>query len=246
MAQVDETDLAHIKLGQSVAITVDAFADQPFTGRVEQIAFESRTVNSVIVYDIQIGIPHIPGFLRSGMSTDVRFKAGERHGVVLVPLRFLHGGEGAAGRVKPGPDTVLVAAPAGQPAAASGNAFLQWFDRLLSPEAAAEPQPRVEARPVVLGINDGKFAEVISGLSAGEAVFAPRPAAGAEADSSGDAAPAAPANPFLPAMREGHPATEVPAAEAVGSGSAPDGSSADADRGAPETSEQGGGAGAQP
>ena len=41
-ANVDETDLRYLYLGQDVKIFLDAYPDQSFTGLVEHIAYESQ------------------------------------------------------------------------------------------------------------------------------------------------------------------------------------------------------------
>ena len=103
MAQIDETDLAKVKLGQEVTLALDAYANQPFPGKVQQIAFDARTVNNVTVYDVQISPGQLPDFMRSGMTASVKFKIDERRGVLLLPEAAVHrDGESAS---------VLIASP---------------------------------------------------------------------------------------------------------------------------------------
>ncbi|MFH1684297.1 MAG: efflux RND transporter periplasmic adaptor subunit [Candidatus Margulisiibacteriota bacterium] len=45
-AQVDETDIGTIKLGQKVNIELDAYPGKPIAGKVEHIAFESKTIST--------------------------------------------------------------------------------------------------------------------------------------------------------------------------------------------------------
>ncbi|MDD4178740.1 MAG: HlyD family efflux transporter periplasmic adaptor subunit [Candidatus Margulisbacteria bacterium] len=84
--QVDETDIGRIKVGQQAMIVLDAFADQPIPGRVEQIAYESETINNVTVYKVNILPNNVPSFFRSGMSATVNFTMDERKNVLELPL----------------------------------------------------------------------------------------------------------------------------------------------------------------
>ena len=85
-AQVDETDLSRIKLGQSVKIVLDSYPDQKIDGKVEHIAYESKMTNNVNIYDVDIQPISIPSFFRSGMSATVSFIQEERVDALLLPL----------------------------------------------------------------------------------------------------------------------------------------------------------------
>jgi macrolide-specific efflux system membrane fusion protein len=84
-AQVDETDLAQIRLRQSASIVLDAYPDQPFTGKVDQIAYDAKTVNNVTTYDVEVLPTRTPAFMRSGMTANVSFVLASHHDVLLVP-----------------------------------------------------------------------------------------------------------------------------------------------------------------
>lgn len=84
-AQVDETDLAQIRLGQPASIVLDAYPDRPFNGKVDQIAYDAKTVNNVTTYDVEVLPTRTPAFMRSGMTANVSFVQASRHDVLLVP-----------------------------------------------------------------------------------------------------------------------------------------------------------------
>lgn len=84
-AQVDETDMAKVKLNQRVAVSLDAYPAEKIVGHVHQIAFDARTVNNVTVYDVQILPDKVPDFMRSGMTASVQFTLDERKDVTLIP-----------------------------------------------------------------------------------------------------------------------------------------------------------------
>lgn len=106
-AQVDETDIAQVKLGQRATVVIDAYPEQPFGAAVAQIAYDAKTVQNVTIYEIDVLPREIPPFLRSGMTASVTFHVASRPGVLLVP--------GAAVRQRDGRAYVLV--PADKPGA---------------------------------------------------------------------------------------------------------------------------------
>lgn len=85
VAQVDETDLAQIRLRQPASIVLDAYPDQPFTGTVNEIAYDAKTVNNVTTYSVNVLPDKTPVFMRSGMTANVSFVTASRRGVLLLP-----------------------------------------------------------------------------------------------------------------------------------------------------------------
>ncbi len=84
-AQIDETDIAGIAIGQRAEITLDAYPDQAMSGEVDHIAYEAKTVNNVTMYMVDV-LPHaIPEFLRSGMTANVMVIMAEKNDVLLLP-----------------------------------------------------------------------------------------------------------------------------------------------------------------
>jgi macrolide-specific efflux system membrane fusion protein len=85
-AQVDETDIGKIKLGQETNITLDAYPNKIISGKVDHIYYESKTVNNVTIYDVDILPDSVPDFFRSGMSANIDIVEDEKDNVVLLPL----------------------------------------------------------------------------------------------------------------------------------------------------------------
>jgi macrolide-specific efflux system membrane fusion protein len=85
-AQVDETDLGRIKLGQRVQIVLDAYPGEKISGSVEHIAYESKIVSNVVIYGIDVLPSEVPAFFRAGMSATVNFLLSERRDVLILPL----------------------------------------------------------------------------------------------------------------------------------------------------------------
>lgn len=88
-AQVDETDIAQIKLKQEAKIVLDAYPGQPISARVGQIAFEAKTVSNVTTYEVGIIPSKTPEFMRSGMTVNVTFLVEAKDDVISIPNEAL-------------------------------------------------------------------------------------------------------------------------------------------------------------
>lgn len=86
-AQIDETDIGRIHLGQKVGIVLDAYPKEKIDGEVEHIAYESKVVSNVTVYEVDVIPSVVPAFFRAGMSATVNFSQAEREGVLQVPVK---------------------------------------------------------------------------------------------------------------------------------------------------------------
>lgn len=85
-AQVDETDIGAVKIGLSSVISLDAYPQVKIEGRVEHISYESKTINNVTTYEVDILPEEVPEFFRSGMSTDVVIIEKSKENVLLIPI----------------------------------------------------------------------------------------------------------------------------------------------------------------
>lgn len=88
-AQVDETDIGQIKLRQQAKIVLDAYPNQAFTGQVDQIGYDAKTVNNVTTYEVDVLPQQAPDFMRSGMTANVSFVLASRRDVVWVPTEAI-------------------------------------------------------------------------------------------------------------------------------------------------------------
>lgn len=84
-AQVDETDIGRIKLGQNAVVILDAYPDTQIKSKVDHIYYESKTVNNVTVYEVDLLPENIPEFFRSGMNATINFIESSKEDALLVP-----------------------------------------------------------------------------------------------------------------------------------------------------------------
>lgn len=89
-AQVDETDIGKIKLGQSTVITLDAYPQTKIKASAEHIYYESKTVNNVTIYEVDLIPEEVPPFFRSGMNASVDFIVQSKENILLIPLEAVH------------------------------------------------------------------------------------------------------------------------------------------------------------
>ena len=85
-AQVDETDIGKIKLGQEVNLSLDAYPQIKITGKVNHIYYESLIVNNVTIYQVDILPDKVPDVFRSGMSATVNIVEEAKDDVLTLPL----------------------------------------------------------------------------------------------------------------------------------------------------------------
>ncbi|MDD5096952.1 MAG: HlyD family efflux transporter periplasmic adaptor subunit [Candidatus Omnitrophica bacterium] len=89
-AQVDETDIGKIKLGQKAVIILDAYPDDRINAVVEHIYYESKTVNNVTIYEVDLIPESIPEFFRSGMNTTIDFIENSKKDILLLPVEAVY------------------------------------------------------------------------------------------------------------------------------------------------------------
>jgi membrane fusion protein, macrolide-specific efflux system len=88
-AQVDETDMAFIKLKQDAEIILDAYSSSNIEAIVDQIAFEAKTINNVTTYVVDVLPKETPDFMRAGMTANVTFYIETKSDVIVVPSEFI-------------------------------------------------------------------------------------------------------------------------------------------------------------
>jgi HlyD family secretion protein len=141
-AEIDEIDVANVKIGQKVVIKLDSAPDTQYDGKVNSIAIApiANPQNSgVVVYEVKIGFVNPPPpEVKLGMSATVDIIFTERNDVLLVPSRAL------------------------------------ITDNQGKTAVAVMVNKKIETRQVQIGISDGIYTEIISGLNANDTVVVTR------------------------------------------------------------------------
>ncbi len=88
---VDETDVGKISIGQEATFTVDAYAEDKFSGTVSQIRLAPQSIQNVVNYIIIIDVQNDQLKLMPGMTASVKILVANATDVLRVPnmaLRF--------------------------------------------------------------------------------------------------------------------------------------------------------------
>ena len=181
---VDETDVVRIKLGDSAMVSIDAFPDTSFTGRVTRIANSSVagaaastsglvTAAQAVDFEVRVTLDHPPKGLRPDLSATARIITDTRKQVLSVPIIALTVRE-------PSGDTATV-----KPA--SGTAVAQNAPRFQVSQDTSQAHRSKEVEgvfvvdttthvahftPVKVGIAGDQYFELLTGLKGGETIVA--------------------------------------------------------------------------
>ena len=89
VADVDEADIADVKVGERVSFTVDAYPTETFSGTVKQVRQEATTTNNVVTYEVVISAPNADMKLKPGLTANVTIFTSELDGVLSIPSKAL-------------------------------------------------------------------------------------------------------------------------------------------------------------
>lgn len=197
-AEISEADVGGVAEGQEVVFTVDAYPDSEFTGTVSQVRYEPVTSQNVVNYIAIVDVVNADLKLRPGMTANASVVTAKRTGALRVPnaaLRF-RPAEGepvadAAPSAPPRPPSAPGAPSSAPPAPPAGATPKTVY--VLDPATGS-----LRRTPILAGITDGTWTEVLAGLSEGDPVVtgcADAASAAATAPRSGGGSPFMPGPP---------------------------------------------------
>jgi HlyD family secretion protein len=179
---VDETDVVRIKLGDSAQVSIDAFPDTTFTGRVTRIANSSvtgasastsglQTAAQAVDFEVRVTLDHPPANLRPDLSATARVITDTRHQVLSVPIIALTVREPVA-------DTATVKPASGTASAATPPRYAATRDTSQSHRAKEVEGVFVvdtvthiaHFTQVKVGIPGDQYFELLTGLKGGETI----------------------------------------------------------------------------
>ncbi|MEJ2744425.1 MAG: efflux RND transporter periplasmic adaptor subunit [bacterium] len=104
-AQVDETDVGRVRVGQRAVVSLDAYPDVKAPSKVDHISYESKIVNNVTIYEVDVLPERVPDVFRSGMSAVVEIIEASKEDVLCLPLEAVKKtGKGGEVLLVQGPD----------------------------------------------------------------------------------------------------------------------------------------------
>jgi len=84
-ALVNETDIGQIVAGQEATVTVDAFPDHPFRGKVEKVEPQAVVQQNVTMFPVLISLSNEEGLLKPGMNGEASVLVDRRTAVLAIP-----------------------------------------------------------------------------------------------------------------------------------------------------------------
>jgi HlyD family secretion protein len=176
--EVDETDVPHVDVGQQASISIDAFPDRTFPGRVTEVGNSpiattgstqttGRATNFKVVVQIEGEVPDV----RPGFTCTATITTATREDALGVPIQamtvreLIVDEEGHPVPQPPARNGAASARPAAPAALAPGQTRTE-FEGVF-----AMRQGRAVFVPVSTGIAGEKYFEVLTGLQEGDEVI---------------------------------------------------------------------------
>jgi len=220
-ADINESDIGIVRVGQRVEFDVDAYPGEKFGGTVEQIRLSPVTTSTVVTYTVIINAPNPDQKLLPGMTANIIIYAEEHLDVLTLPYKaikfkpdaeylakmaeaFMAGKEPGKMNAGAGSGSFQGAGSGSFPGAGSASfqgAGSGSFTGAGSGAGFEMPtmvwirtDDGIRPVPVKLGSNDGINAEVVSGLAEGDEVVVKMTVATAKVKKEKQVA----SNPFMP------------------------------------------------
>lgn len=169
MVKVDETDVVRLALNDSVSVTIDAFPDTQFVGRVTKIsnsaavlAAGSQGSDRAVDFDVEVTLTNPPADVRPDLSMTARIITDVRKQALAIPIIALTAreapGAGDSAQAKPLNTAPGDTAGVKKPKAREGVFVVENGVAIF--------------RPVKVGIAGDEYFEVLSGVKKGETIVA--------------------------------------------------------------------------
>ncbi len=158
---LNEVDIAKVSVGQPVRITLDAYPQKIFSGKVSFVAPSAELVEKIKVFKVEVVLDELAESFRTGMSANVEILGDRRQKAVSIPLEALQkvDGKTVAYRLKEGLKPQQVSAA--KEALTGRNKFIWLSDHW---------KEYFEVIPVSAGIATLERVEILSGLKPGQQV----------------------------------------------------------------------------
>ncbi|HYK41342.1 MAG TPA: efflux RND transporter periplasmic adaptor subunit [Thermoanaerobaculia bacterium] len=158
---LNEVDIAKVHVGQPARITLDAYPQKVFTGKVTFVAPSAELVEKIKVFKIEVTPSELSESYKTGMSANVEILGEKRDKAVSIPLEALQkrDGQTVAYRLKdPLKPQQIAAAREGL---TSRNKYIWLSDHW---------KEYFDAVPVSAGVATLERVEILSGLKPGQQV----------------------------------------------------------------------------
>lgn len=223
MASVDEADIGQVKADQKVEFTVDAYPNEKFNGKVQEVRLNPTTTSNVVTYTVVITADNPDQKLLPGMTATCTIVTKEVVDAITVPVKALKftpnentpmanprdlprpegfgpPPEFKEGEMPPPPPDMGAGGPppGGFPGGPGGPGKFGGFKKGMKPKLKGDHvwisiDGKAAPRRVKIGINDGVNVEILEGLSIGDTVIVGQETQEVKKQSKGEAS-----SPFMP------------------------------------------------
>lgn len=183
VADVDETDIGQVKIGQTASISADAYPDKKLTGEVQRIAPQAKVEQNVTMFEVTTVVDNSDGLLKAGMNATVEIVMARADNALLIPARAIEmkprqpdpsnadtaaqGGQRMAMAGRGGPGNGAIAAEGGGNGQSQGNPNGRRGGRLV-PSVQVRRNGIVTPTPIKTGLSNLDQIEVVEGLAEGD------------------------------------------------------------------------------
>jgi RND family efflux transporter MFP subunit len=158
---LNEVDIAKVHVGQPVRITLDAYPQKIFTGKLTFVAPSAELVEKIKVFKVEIGLDELSEAFRTGMSANVEILGQRRPNAISIPLEALQKRDGKTIAYRLKADLKPQQIKQAKDGLSGRNKFIwlseHWKDYF-------------DIVPVTAGIATLERVEIVQGLKAGEQV----------------------------------------------------------------------------
>lgn len=85
VANVDETDVHSVRVGQQADVKVESLPGRVFNGVVESVASQGKVISSVVYFEVTVKVTDDTRTLKPGMTADVDIVLDRRANVLTIP-----------------------------------------------------------------------------------------------------------------------------------------------------------------
>jgi HlyD family secretion protein len=158
---LNEVDIAKVRVGQPVRVTLDAYPQKTFGGKVRFVAPAAKLQDKIKVFPVEVALDALGDAFRTGMSANVEILGERRAAALSIPLEALQRRDGrtVAFRLK---SRVPAGSIAKAREALAGRSKFVWL--------SDHWRDYFEVVPVGAGIATLERVEVLAGLRPGEQV----------------------------------------------------------------------------
>jgi HlyD family secretion protein len=167
-ADVDQSDIGRVQVGQPARFTVDAYPDEEFRGRIAQIRLNAQVTQNVVSYPVIIEVPNPDERLRPKMTANVTIDVAKVANVLRIPNGALRFRPATTGKEQQ-PGAERAAAQMGERSRGVGGAAAAFGGGPRSAEKKMQtiyvlgPDKKLKPVQVRTGISDGHHTQIVEG-----------------------------------------------------------------------------------